>query len=84
VLALLTALGLPTWDEALDRGVDGRRAVVEGLREFREHLGGELCITLLADIGRGLEVGEVPDEQIEAAIAALAPAPAVARRAACA
>jgi 3-dehydroquinate synthase len=26
------------------------------LEEFREHLGGELTITLLEDIGRGIEV----------------------------
>ena len=34
----------------------------DGLREFREHLGGELTITLLRDIGRGEEV-HVMDEQ---------------------
>jgi 3-dehydroquinate synthase len=26
------------------------------LREFREHLGGELTVTLLEDVGRGIEV----------------------------
>jgi 3-dehydroquinate synthase len=30
--------------------------VLEGLEEFREHLGGELTITLLSEIGRGVEV----------------------------
>ena len=34
----------------------GELGVLEGLEEFREHLGGELTITLLSDIGRGLEV----------------------------
>jgi 3-dehydroquinate synthase len=29
------------------------------LEEFREHLGSELCITLLAGIGRGVEVHEI-------------------------
>ena len=39
--------------------VDGRPAVIDGLREFREHLGGELTITLIEAIGRGLEVHSI-------------------------
>ena len=34
-------------------------ASLRGLREFREHLGGELTITLLRDIGRGEEVHQM-------------------------
>jgi 3-dehydroquinate synthase len=34
----------------------GELGVLEGLEEFREHLGGELTITLLSDIGCGVEV----------------------------
>jgi 3-dehydroquinate synthase len=64
VLATLEALGLRLWDEALQlRGARGRRRVLDGLAEFREHLGGELTVTLLERIGRGVEVHEV-DEQI--------------------
>ena len=33
--------------------------VFQGLDEFREHLGGELTITLLEDIGKGIEVHEM-------------------------
>ena len=33
--------------------------VLDGLEEFREHLGGELTITLLKDIGKGFEVHEM-------------------------
>ena len=33
--------------------------ILGGLEEFREHLGGELTITLLKEIGRGVEVHEV-------------------------
>jgi len=32
---------------------------LEGLEEFREHLGGELTITLLKDIGQAVEVSEM-------------------------
>lgn len=36
-----------------------KESVLHGLQEFREHLGGELTIMLLDEIGRGVEVHEV-------------------------
>ena len=42
--------------------------MLEGLREFQEHLGGELCITLLAAVGRGVEVHAMDHALIAAAI----------------
>jgi 3-dehydroquinate synthase len=61
---VLGAIGLPRWEDALaTRAPDGRPAVLDGLAEFREHLGGELTITLLTQIGRGIEVHEI-DESI--------------------
>ena len=54
---VLVALGLPTHHpmlEAIDKS--GERSLLRGLREFREHLGGELTITLLEALGTGLEV----------------------------
>ena len=60
VRRLLERLGLPTWDEALaDRDAAGRRRVFEGIEEFREHLGGELTLTMLERIGRGRDVHDV-------------------------
>src|SRR5690606_2572502 len=60
VLRLLEELGLPIWHPALELGrALGRRAVLQGLEEFREHLGGELTLTLLAAIGAGFEVHEL-------------------------
>lgn len=62
ILALLEALGLELWDPTLlQRNARGTLAVIDGLAEFREHLGGELHITLLRDIGDGFEVNEVDD-----------------------
>lgn len=66
ILALLAGLGLPIWHQALLAP-----ALLDGLAEFREHLGGELCITLLAAIGRGVEVNDVPPQRMQRAIAAL-------------
>ena len=61
VLALLRNLGLPVWDEALSMTRDGERLVLEGLAEFREHLGGMLHISLIRDIGDSFEVTEMDD-----------------------
>ncbi|MBH8571627.1 3-dehydroquinate synthase [Nostocaceae cyanobacterium CENA369] len=52
------ALYLPTLTEQLDRP-DHPHCLFRGLTEFREHLGGELTITLLQGIGQGIEVHKV-------------------------
>lgn len=67
--SLIAALGLPLWHQALElRDADGRAAVLAGLEEFREHLGGELTITLLEGIGRGVEVHAIDTGLMLAAI----------------
>ena len=45
-----------------------RALIQQLLREFREHLGGELTITLLENIGQGVEVHEMDEERILGAI----------------
>jgi 3-dehydroquinate synthase len=70
ICALLEHLGFRLWHPALEaRRSDGSLAILEGLREFREHLGGELTVTLLADIGRGVEVHAIDEAQMLAAMA---------------
>jgi len=65
VAALLEYLGLRLWHPALVKpGADGSPAILTGLREFREHLGGELTVTLLARIGEGVEVHEMDPELV--------------------
>ncbi len=60
IAALLEHLGFRLWHPALARRDEaGRPAVLRGLDEFREHLGGELTVTLLAGIGAGVEVHEI-------------------------
>lgn len=56
VLGLIEQLGLALWDSALEREGPAGLEVLQGLEEFREHLGGELTVTLLDAIGRGREV----------------------------
>lgn len=57
ILTVLKTLKLPTWHESLEiKTSDGSRAIYVGLEEFREHLGGELTVLLLQDIGKGQDV----------------------------
>jgi 3-dehydroquinate synthase len=60
VLSLFERLGFDLYSNELHfTSTDGSYMVLNGLEEFREHLGGELTITLLQGIGRGVEVHEV-------------------------
>jgi 3-dehydroquinate synthase len=69
ICGLLRQLGFELWHPALEsRTPAGEYAVLAGLREFREHLGGELTVTLLASVGHGIEVHEMREAAIVAAI----------------
>jgi len=60
VLALLEALGFELFaGELLHTDSTGAFIVLRGLEEFREHLGGQLTITLLRGIGQGFEVHDM-------------------------
>jgi 3-dehydroquinate synthase len=60
ILSLLERLGFELFaDELLLTDEAGHLCVTAGLEEFREHLGGELTITLLREIGQGIEVHEM-------------------------
>lgn len=60
ILVLLERLGFDLFANELTH-VDssGSYMVLKGLEEFQEHLGGELTITLISEIGRGFEVHEM-------------------------
>ncbi len=69
VADLLARLGFALWHDALDlRDQRRRRRVLEGLAEFQEHLGGELTVTLLEEIGRGIEVHAIDHALVDEAI----------------
>jgi 3-dehydroquinate synthase len=64
-LQLLEALGFKLYDEIIRSQSDqGQPVILEGLEEFREHLGGELTITLLQGIGEGVEVHAMDKDKI--------------------
>ncbi|HEX3627943.1 MAG TPA: 3-dehydroquinate synthase [Verrucomicrobiae bacterium] len=69
ILNLLERLGFTLYaHELADAGAKSKLRILDGLEEFREHLGGKLTITLLKDIGRTAEVHEMNPKMIVAAI----------------
>jgi len=69
ICALLEYLGFQLWHPALAKSSPaGKWVILEGLDEFREHLGGALTITLLAGIGSGVEVHEMDTERVRQAM----------------
>lgn len=69
VCQLLETLGFKLWHPELTTRTDkGDLAVVQGLTDFKEHLGGELTITLLEGIGKGIEVHEIDEALVARAI----------------
>jgi 3-dehydroquinate synthase len=70
ICALLEFLGFRLWHPALESArPHGELAIIEGLREFQEHLGGDLTVTLVEDIGRGIEVHAIDEARVRDAIA---------------
>lgn len=53
-LATLQALQLPTWNPAMNEDV-----IFDGLEEFRQHLGGELTITLIDQVASPVNVHSI-------------------------
>jgi 3-dehydroquinate synthase len=69
ILGLIRRLGFDLFANELTYvNSGGSLIVLEGLEEFREHLGGDLTITLLQGIGRGVEVHEMKPSRVLAAL----------------
>jgi 3-dehydroquinate synthetase len=74
VLGLLLETGFAIHTPELGDYLEARDnplCLLQGLREFREHLGGELTITLVERIGHGLEVHEIDERLMVESIALL-------------
>jgi 3-dehydroquinate synthase len=69
VIGLLRRLGFVLYSPFLEeRGPSGQRRVLEGLEEFREHLGGRLSIPMIRALGERLELHEMDSNVVNAAI----------------
>lgn len=65
----LISCGLPVWDEHLaQKDKNGSLEIIKGLEEFREHLGGQLTITLPDGIGKKIEVNEIDENAVTNAV----------------
>ena len=62
-LSTLSNLGLSVFDPALTE-----QNLFDGLEEFRQHLGGELTLTMLTEIGRPIEVHAIDHTAMRKAI----------------
>jgi len=61
--------GFALWFDTLNlRDESGQRQVFAGLRDFQEHLGGELCVTFPRGIGARFEVNSIDMGAMEAAL----------------
>lgn len=71
VCSAMERCGLLLWHPSLVRksSVTGELAVVAGLEEFRQHLGGRLTVTLPEGLGRKCEVNAIAPELVEAGVA---------------
>ncbi len=69
VCLMLERIGFTLWHPALEmQAASGHLELLTGLTEFREHLGGELTITLLKALGEGIEVHTIDEALMENAI----------------
>ena len=69
VCFLLEHLGFKLWHSALvSKNAEGKLELLAGLADFREHLGGELTITLLAGLGEGVEVNQMQEQAVAESI----------------
>lgn len=66
IIALLKNLGFILYHKSL--GENNKLNLWEGLNEFREHLGGQLTITILERLGKGKEIHEVDFELMKLAV----------------
>ena len=66
ICQLLENMEFRLWHPVMrERDGNGQLRLIEGIREFREHLGGDLSITLLTDIGKSMEIHDLNLKEIE-------------------
>ena len=63
ILKLMTSLGFELYHPELDNP-----ELLNGLIEFQEHLGGQLTIMLLKEIGKGIEVHQIDSKLVSKSI----------------
>lgn len=69
IIDALNRAGLPIWTDLLEKKcINDELEIIKGISEFREHLGGQLTITLPYGIGSRIEIHEMKIDLIKQAI----------------
>lgn len=68
ILKGLTDCGLPIFSPLLQRSTRGKLDIFDGIEQFRQHLGGKLCITLPCPLGSKREVHTLDTKLLSNAI----------------
>ncbi|VUD69082.1 3-dehydroquinate synthase [Thalassocella blandensis] len=65
IVQLIQDLGFNIYHPSMHQLTDnGQNALLQGLEEFRQHLGGNLSITLLTGLGTAVEVNQIEQESM--------------------
>lgn len=67
ILTTLRTLGF----ELYNPWMDTQYGLLDGLHDFREHLGGRLTIMLISDIGQGIEVHDIDPDLVQQSLTTL-------------
>lgn len=68
VIDCLRSMGLPVWNSIL---ISHQDELMQGLEEFRQHLGGQLTVTMLSAVGRPINIHAIDHSAMAAAIETL-------------
>lgn len=69
LVQLIHSLGFAVYHPAMHwQNAEQQNVLLSGLEEFRQHLGGQLCITMLQDFGRAVEVNEIDFSAMQRAL----------------
>ncbi len=72
IIDAIRKTGLPVWHRLLEElDANEKLAVLEGIEQFREHLGGRLTVTFPKSIGQRIEVHEIDQDLMVEGIALL-------------
>lgn len=68
IIKTLLNLNLPIYNKTLSIKKENKNIIFDGLQEFREHLGGKLTITLVKNIGSGIDIHHMNFKILEKSI----------------
>lgn len=71
IIHALRLIGLPVWDDALEKRIGNTLCLFEALEKFRIHLGGELTLVMPDGFGKKTEIHCLEDALLEKALDSL-------------